>query len=138
MTISERLFRIMEEKNISMSELSRLTGISRHMIFDWHKKNTNPGSDKIMAICRALEITPEQLLTGEGIDDVTEFKPITEQGIYMLATVLKEDLAEQQSIYIMRAFKEMRHYIRRNQQFVKQIWMTDCTVHMIRWIRWRT
>ena len=32
-----------------------------------------------MAICRALEITPEQLLTGEGIDDVTEFKPITER-----------------------------------------------------------
>lgn len=42
----------------------------------------------------------------------------TEQGIYMLATVLKGDLAEQQSISIMRAFKEMRHYIRRNQQFV--------------------
>ena len=42
----------------------------------------------------------------------------TEQGIYMLATVLKGNLAEQQSIYIMRAFKEMRHYIRRNQQFV--------------------
>nr|MCR5232531.1 helix-turn-helix transcriptional regulator [Lachnospiraceae bacterium] len=40
MTISERLFRIMEEKNISMSELSRLTGISRHTIFDWRKKNT--------------------------------------------------------------------------------------------------
>ena len=79
MTISERLFGIMEKKNISMSELSRMTGISRNTIFDWHKKNTNPGSDKIMAICRALEITPEQLLTGEGIDDVTEFKPITEQ-----------------------------------------------------------
>ena len=42
----------------------------------------------------------------------------TEQGIYMLAMVLKGDLAEQQSIYITRAFKEMRHYIRRNQQFV--------------------
>jgi transcriptional regulator with XRE-family HTH domain len=79
MTISERLFRIMEEKNISMSDLSRLTGISRHTIFDWHKKNTNPGSDKIMGICRALEITPEQLLTGEGIDDVTEFEPVTDR-----------------------------------------------------------
>lgn len=42
----------------------------------------------------------------------------TEQGIYMLATVLKGELAEQQSIFIMRAFKEMRHYIRQNQQFV--------------------
>ena len=35
----------------------------------------------------------------------------TEQGIYMLATVLKGELAEQQSIFIMRAFKEMRHFI---------------------------
>ena len=42
----------------------------------------------------------------------------TEQGIYMLATVLKGELAEQQSIFIMRAFREMRHYIRQNQQFV--------------------
>ena len=42
----------------------------------------------------------------------------TEQGIYMLATVLKGELAEQQSIFIMRAFKEMRHYIMQNQQFV--------------------
>ena len=38
----------------------------------------------------------------------------------MLATVLKGELAEQQSIFIMRAFKEMRHYIRQNRQFVTQ------------------
>ena len=44
----------------------------------------------------------------------------TEQGIYMLATVLRGDLAEQQSIFIMRAFREMRHYIKQNQQFVTQ------------------
>ena len=42
----------------------------------------------------------------------------TEQGIYMLATVLRGKLAEQQSIFIMRIFREMRHYIRQNQQFV--------------------
>ena len=42
----------------------------------------------------------------------------TEQGIYMLATVLKGKLAEQQSIFIIRAFREMRHYIKQNQQFV--------------------
>lgn len=42
----------------------------------------------------------------------------TEQGIYMLATVLKGEVAEQQSIFIMRAFREMRHYIQQNQQFV--------------------
>jgi hypothetical protein len=42
----------------------------------------------------------------------------TEQGIYMLATVLRGELAKQQSIFIMRTFREMRHYIKQNQQFV--------------------
>ncbi|SEQ42775.1 ORF6N domain-containing protein [Butyrivibrio sp. TB] len=51
----------------------------------------------------------------------------TEQGIYMLATVLKGSLATQQSIFIMRAFKEMRHYIRQNQQFVTQSEMSMVT-----------
>ena len=42
----------------------------------------------------------------------------TEQGTYMLAAVLKNDIAVTQSIAIMRAFREKRHYIRQNQQFV--------------------
>lgn len=44
----------------------------------------------------------------------------TEQGTYMLATVLKSKIAVTQSIGIMRAFRAMRHYIRQNQQFVTQ------------------
>ena len=44
----------------------------------------------------------------------------TEQGIYMLSTVLRGELAEQQSIFIMRAFREMRHYIKQNQQFATE------------------
>ena len=51
----------------------------------------------------------------------------TEQGIYMLATVLRGKLAEQQSIFIMRAFREMRHYIKQNQQFVTQAEMSLVT-----------
>ena len=73
MTISERLFSIMEEKHISMPELSRLTGISRHTIFDWQRRGTNPGADKIMVICEALEITPEELLIGGSPDEVPAY-----------------------------------------------------------------
>ena len=47
-------------------------------------------------------------------------RAFTEQGIYMLATVLKGELAEQQSIFIMRAFREMRHCIKQNQQFITE------------------
>lgn len=42
----------------------------------------------------------------------------TEQGIYMLATVLRGELADQQSIFIMRAFRELKHYVLENRQFV--------------------
>ncbi len=44
----------------------------------------------------------------------------TEQGIYMLATVLKSEMAVQQSIVIMRAFKNMRHYIIENRQLASK------------------
>ncbi len=37
-----------------------------------------------------------------------------EQGIYMLATVLKGEVAELQNIYIMRAFREMKHFYSNN------------------------
>ena len=39
----------------------------------------------------------------------------------MLATVLKGELAEQQSIFIIRAFKEMRHFIAHNALMFEKI-----------------
>ena len=68
MTISERLFLIMEEKAITQYRLSKMTGISLQTINDWKKKNTNPGADKIMVICESLGITPEELLVGRKAD----------------------------------------------------------------------
>jgi len=45
----------------------------------------------------------------------------TEQGIYMLATVLRGELAEQQSIFIMRAFREMKHFVQNNAHIFVEI-----------------
>ena len=42
----------------------------------------------------------------------------TEYGVYMLATVLKGELAVKQSIAIMRVFKEMRHYLLENKTLI--------------------
>ncbi len=66
MTISERLFQIMEEQHISQVELSRRTGISTRTISDWRKKKTNPGADKILIICEVLNLDPKTLLAGAG------------------------------------------------------------------------
>ena len=45
----------------------------------------------------------------------------TEQGIYMLATVLRGELAETQTIFIMRAFREMRHFVANNAALFDRI-----------------
>ncbi|MCR4849767.1 MAG: helix-turn-helix transcriptional regulator [Lachnospiraceae bacterium] len=95
MTISERLFSIMEEKHISMPELSRLTGISRHTIFDWQRRGTNPGADKIMVICEALQITPEELLIGKPADEVPAHdQTVSSDGIDMQIMRECQELSE--------------------------------------------
>ena len=71
MTISERLFHIMDDKQISMPELSRMTGISRHTIFDWQRRKTNPGADKIcvfLVFRQRIRRRDNNLI---GIDSVT-------------------------------------------------------------------
>lgn len=72
MTISERIFRLIDKKGMTQKDFSLLTGIPSSTVSDWKRKNTNPAADKIMDICYALDVTPEQLLTGIGIDDPSE------------------------------------------------------------------
>ena len=64
MTVGQRIFYLLEEKKMTQVEFSKRTGIATTTISDWRKKNTHPGSEKIMQICAALEITPEFLLSG--------------------------------------------------------------------------
>ena len=77
MIISERIYKIMAEKNISQLEFSKITGIAQSTISDWKHKKTNPSADKIMIICAALRVSPEDLL----IDTMTpdqKVKKVTE------------------------------------------------------------
>ena len=64
MTISERIFKILDEEKMSQKEFSERTGIPQSTVSDWRKKNTNPASDKILIICEVLKVTPYELLSG--------------------------------------------------------------------------
>ncbi len=64
MTISDRIFDRLKEIGMSQKEFSEKTGISPSTISEWKSKRTNPTSEKIMIICKTLEITPEGLLSG--------------------------------------------------------------------------
>ena len=74
MIISERIFVVMKEKKMSQVEFAKRVGIANSTVSEWKKRKTNPSADKIMSICEILEMTPEQLLTGNGIDDVNDPK----------------------------------------------------------------
>ena len=73
MLISERILKIIKEKNITQAEFAKRAGISSSTVSEWKKKKTNPSADKIMDICLALEVTPEELLTGSGVDEEKDF-----------------------------------------------------------------
>ena len=70
MTVGQRIFMLLEEKGMTQKEFSDRTGIATTTISDWRKKNTNPGSDKILSICAALDVTPEYLLSGVTEDSL--------------------------------------------------------------------
>ena len=67
MIISERIFKMLKEKNMSQNEFAKRVGLASSTISDWKTKKTNPSADKIMDICKVLGVTPEQLLTGKGL-----------------------------------------------------------------------
>lgn len=69
MTISERIFKLLQERGMSQKEFSDRTGIAQSSISDWKRKKTNPVSEKILIICDVLDVTPYELLgatEGEG------------------------------------------------------------------------
>lgn len=72
MTISERILKVLKERNMTQVEFAKQVGIATSTISEWKKRKTNPSVDKLMDICNVLQITPEQLLTGKGIEDEEE------------------------------------------------------------------
>lgn len=64
MTISDRIFERLEQLSMTQKEFSKRTGILQSTISEWKKNKTNPSSDKILTICKMLDVTPEWLLSG--------------------------------------------------------------------------
>ena len=74
MQIGERIYKYLEEKGMSQAEFVSRTGISQSTVSDWKIKKNNPSADKIMVICKALDISPYELLTGtEDMDNSRKY-----------------------------------------------------------------
>ncbi len=64
MTISDRIFERIKQLSMTQKEFAKKAGIRQSTISEWKKNKTNPSSDKILAICKALDVSPEWLLSG--------------------------------------------------------------------------
>ena len=64
MTIRDRIFDRMDELQMTQKEFSKSTGIAESTISDWRKKKTNPNAEKVMIICKVLDVDPVWLLSG--------------------------------------------------------------------------
>ncbi|MBQ6090879.1 MAG: helix-turn-helix domain-containing protein [Lachnospiraceae bacterium] len=70
MTIRDRIFDRLDQLGMTQKEFSEKTGIPQTTVSDWRKKRTNPSSEKIMVICKVLDVDIEWLLCGvEGGGD---------------------------------------------------------------------
>jgi transcriptional regulator with XRE-family HTH domain len=61
MTITQRIFSIMEKKHISQTTLSQETGISTSAISGWKHRNAYPTADKIPLIAKCLQVSISEL-----------------------------------------------------------------------------
>ena len=62
MTISQRIFEIMENQGLKQSDLAKYVGVASSSVTDWKKRGAIPSADKIIKISDFLKTTPEYLL----------------------------------------------------------------------------
>ena len=114
MTISEKIFNLLEEQGMSQKEFSERTGIAQSTISDWKRKKTNPVSEKILIICDVLNITPYELLNateGKGNrsnrSEVIVLEKSSEVGQVMETYLGMDEKQQQRVLGYMQALNEM-------------------------------
>jgi transcriptional regulator with XRE-family HTH domain len=80
------LRRAREAATLSHSDLNRLTGISRSVLYGYEVGRTKPGAKELTLLCEALRVSPNRLLMGTE----EPFKPIT--GLRTLAKLRKSPI----------------------------------------------
>lgn len=68
MTVNQRLFHTLEQKNLKASDLSKYLNIRDSTLSSWKQRGTSPPSDYILRICEFLGVSTHYLLTGEELE----------------------------------------------------------------------
>ena len=117
--LKSRIYTIRGVKVMLDADLAEIYGYSTKSFNQQVKNNIERFAEDFRFQLKEAEIislSRSKILTSmqtKGVKGGRSYKPFafTEQGIYMLMTVLKGDLAVQQSMALIRLFKQMKDYI---------------------------
>ncbi len=62
MTINERLFTLLEQKNLKQSDLAKHLNVRNSVITAWKTRGNNPPSEYLIQICEFLNVSINDLL----------------------------------------------------------------------------
>jgi len=62
MEFIEILKDLMQEKNLTQTELANKVGVKQSQVSEWLKGKSKPGYDSLKAICLALDISGDEIL----------------------------------------------------------------------------
>ena len=124
--VQTKIYAIRSQKVMLDSDIAEIYGVETKRINEAVRNNP----DKFPADF-VFELNEEEqkflrskfstLKTGKGKHRKYAIKAFTEQGIYMLATILKSPVATQVTVAIMRAFVAMRHFSMTYGQIVEKL-----------------
>ncbi|MDD5385891.1 MAG: ORF6N domain-containing protein [Sulfuricurvum sp.] len=125
--IRQKIYRIRNFEVMLDSDLAELYGVETRQINQAVTRNLSRFPSDFMFECSEEEwnFLRSQNVTlktdGRGTHRKYVPKVFSEQGVYMLATVLKSQRAADVTIAIMRTFTKMRHYAIEYSDLAKQI-----------------
>lgn len=125
-TIKSKIYYIRNQKVMLDFELAEIYGYETRAFNQQVKRNNEKFDDDFMFQLtdeEVFELSRSQNVTlkrGTGRGSNIKYNPyaFTEQGIYMLMTVLRGELAVKQSKALIRMFKQMKDFIVENQDFI--------------------
>jgi len=106
------------------SDLAKLYNVETKRINEAVKNNPNKFPERFswqLSLDETINFSRSKLSTlkmERGSNTKYGARVFTEQGVYMLATIIKSKVATEVSIRIMDTFVKMRHYINYNKSFL--------------------
>lgn len=119
--IEEMIYEINGNEVMLDSDLARLYGVETKRVNEAVYRNKEKFPERISWIANDNELNnlwSQNATANISSKSRTNPRIFTEQGVYMLATILKSSIATEVSIRIMDTYVKMRHYINYNKNFL--------------------